>query len=187
MKNRNSKSHRWSYQCPHKRGVLALQVLFALVCNVAAQHTATAAGHCAADEVTYFSCPLEGLGKTASLCGTVTKPPIATMPGRKSPVVRELASLASLEYRYGAIDRIELRFGARAKEITHRFSVRSVYSLTARTDTVWFIKDLVTYGLEVREGEQQFAGIWVRYPIKYREFACQGSPGDLSTLRRLTR
>ena len=191
MKHRQPMAHPMPYQglaqCALNRTLLAFMLLFVLASDALAQRTATAAGHCAADEVTYFSCPLAGLDKIASLCGTVSESPIVPVPEEKLRVAGELASLTFLEYRYGSLDRIELRFGARAHEFHRRFSVRSVRSLTERVDTVWFINDVITHGLEVREGENLFTGLWVRYPTRFREFACQGSPGDLSAFRRLTR
>ncbi len=167
--------------------MLALLTLFALAGNAWAQRTATSAGHCAADEVTFFSCTLEGLGKIASLCGVVSEASTPTVPGEMPRLIGDLSTFSFLEYRFGSSDRIEQRFGVRAQDFSKRFSIRSVRSLAERVDTIWFINDVTTYGLEVREGEHPFAGMWVRYPTRYREFACQGSPGDLSAFRRLTR
>lgn len=137
-----------------------------------AKADATIPSHCRAEEVTYFSCQIEGGRKVISLCGP--------------SVGLESDPAAGLEYRYGRLSSVELTFPSKGKRAVNFFRGEHLnpYGENTVVDSVLFESDGVSYGISVRDGKNKFIGAWTAKGTRYEERSCtkrvdQGSFLDL--------
>lgn len=128
-----------------------------------AEAGAVSPSHCAADEVTYFSCQIKGSKKVASLCGP--------------SIIRGVDPGAGLEYRYGRPSSIELTLpsfeGTRPVDF-FRGEHLNPHGESTVVDSVLFTVGEVSYGITVREGRNKFIGVWKVDGRKHEEWPCAG-------------
>jgi hypothetical protein len=137
---------------------IALATLAAASCE--ARVNLLIPSHCRADEVTYFSCELEGARKVVSLCGPSSSP--------------ESNPAAGLEYRYGRFSSIELTLPSQHNRTADFFRGEHLnpYGENTVVDSVLFESAGVSYGISVRDGKRKFTGVWEAEGKKYKEQPC---------------
>lgn len=114
-------------------------VLLLLLAVVASRSTAsTSETHCVAGEEVFFSCPMEGSNKTASLCGGIDESGVPLW----------------LQYRFGPIGSAELVFPAERAGSLQQFGGvdQSAKAIGLTLLEVWFRVDGRDYLIEHQSG-----------------------------------
>ena len=142
----------------------------ALIIAAVASTNAEAAGHCTAEETTYFSCTVVKSSKVISLCGGSLEAVIAGAP----------KSEFWLQYRFGSLGKVELAYPEKRSGSLNRFSFDLSQSNGAHNYSTSFKNKAATYSIEWMAGtdepKNQFFGVSISENGGFQQLPCRGTP-----------
>lgn len=101
-------------------------IAFAWPLTLCADAVLTSSSHCKANELTVFSCRIDA--KVVSICAE-----------------HQGSDIVSLDYRFGALDRVELEYVANSSNNNRFFATVSPVSPRASVRQVWFMRGKFKY------------------------------------------